>query len=962
MRQELKLFRTALLTSGAAIVMAAPAFAQDAEEQTDEVVVTGFRSSLENSVATKRDNQSIVEAVTAEEIGKLPDISIAESLGRLPGLATQRLNGRSNVLSIRGLGPDFSTALLNGREQVTTSDNRGVEFDQYPAELLSQALVYKTPYAGLIGQGLAGTVDLRTLRPLDSSERVLSFSGRYEFNEDGSINPDSPGAGYRATGVYADQFFDDTFGIAIGIAAQSSPTQQREFGAWGYADAFRRPDGTDTTDSRTQTLGQATPNDPSDDVFVDNSPLGLILGGSDGRNTLSSDLDRIGGFVTLQFQPNDRFSSAIDIFYTDFAEDQVSRGIEFPLAFGGGFGVGPITVNQASDGFVTDANFENVRGVVRNDLNIRRAELFSSGWNGKYDAENGLGVELDISYSRATRRDELIEAYAGTGFGPTGGAADTLNVLQQPGAVPQITGLLDYSATTGPNAIVLTDPLGWGGGGNVVQAGFINAPRTVDELWHIKAAVDRDVEFGPVSNVQVGIDWGLREKRREIDQTFLTLGGGTLSDAGVIRELPIPTAAILDEQIESFLGFGPQVTLDTRFLVDNVYVPVSTSLSSFATPQSWTVNEDVVTGWVKFGIDGSVGAIPVSGNAGVQIVYTDQSSDGLAVVASTSTPGTFEIVPVSGGDSYTDFLPTLNLVFDLSDTVKLRFGAARTLARARLDQLSASQNLTVNLNALSNTDPLGSGGTTFGRSSGNPTLRPYISNQVDLSIEKYFGGSGYVAVAAFYRDLNDFVNTGDAFVEDFSTEASIFLSPAQQALLGTTLGLNRTNSNNGGGRIRGIEATISVPLEIVSEPLEGFGFLTSASFTDSRVTTFLETDPSATTTTTVPGLSKWVVNSTVYFERSGFEARVSHRFRTSFLGELAAISATRTFRDSRPESIVDAQIGYAFSGALEGLRVTAQGLNLTDEPFETIQGGDDRQLIDSQSFGRTYLIGASYSF
>lgn len=931
MRQELKLFRTALLTSGAAIVMAAPAFAQDAEEQTDEVVVTGFRSSLENSVATKRDNQSIVEAVTAEEIGKLPDISIAESLGRLPGLATQRLNGRSNVLSIRGLGPDFSTALLNGREQVTTSDNRGVEFDQYPAELLSQALVYKTPFAGLIGQGLAGTVDLRTLRPLDSSERVLSFSGRYEFNEDGSINPDSPGAGYRATGVYADQFFDDTFGIAIGIAAQSSPTQQEEFGAWGYA-------------------GGGSAADP------------LILGGSDGRNTLSSDLDRIGGFVTLQFQPNDQFSSAIDIFYTDFAEDQVSRGIEFPLAFGGGFGVAAPIVNEVTDGVASNVTFGNVRGVVRNDLNARRAELFSSGWNGKYDAENGWGVELDISYSRATRRDELIEAYAGTGFGPTGGAADTLTVLQQPGAIPQISGLLDYSATTGPNAIVLTDPLGWGGG--VVQAGFINAPRTVDELWHIKAAVERDVEFGPVSSVQIGVDWGLREKRREIDQTFLTLGGGTLSDAGVIRELPIPAEAILDEQVVSFLGFGPQVTLDTRFLVNNVYVPITTALSSFATPQSWTVNEDVVTGWVKFGIDGSVGAIPVSGNAGLQIVYTDQSSDGLNVDASLTTPGTFEIVPVSGGDSYTDFLPTLNLVFDLSDTVKVRFGAARTLARARLDQLSVSQNLTFNDSAISNTDPLGPLGTAFGRNSGNPTLRPYISNQVDLSIEKYFGGSGYVAVAAFYRDLNDFVNTGDSFVEDFSAQAEAFLTPAELAALGTTLGLNRTNSNNGSGRIRGIEATISVPLEIVSEPLDGFGFLTSASFTDSRVRTFLETDPSEITVTTVPGLSKWVVNSTVYFERSGFEARVSHRFRTSFLGELAAISATRTFRNSRPESIVDAQIGYAFSGALEGLRVTVQGLNLTDEPFQTIQGTppDDRQLIDSQSFGRTYLIGASYSF
>lgn len=921
MRKEMKLFRAALLTSGAAIAMAAPAFAQGTDEQSDEIVVTGFRSSLENSVAVKRDNQSIVEAVSAEEIGKLPDISIAESLGRLPGLATQRLNGRSNVVSIRGLGPDFSTALLNGREQVTTTDNRGVEFDQYPAELLSQAVVYKTPYAGLIGQGLAGTVDLRTLRPLDKSERVLAVSGRYEFNEDGSINPDAPGHGYRATGVFADQFADDTFGIAIGLALQSSPTQQEQFGAWGYA-------------------GAGTPANP------------LVLGGTNGRNALSSDLDRIGGFATLQFQPTDEFSSTVDFYYTDFNEDQPSRGIEFPLGFNA-FGAST-TVNNQVDGFATDFTVNNVRGVLRNDLNQRRAELLSAGWNGKWDSD-GWGVELDISYSRAKRRDQLIESYAGTGFNVTG-ATTTLNILQQPGGVPVISSTLDFS---NPANFVLTDPLGWGGGGDVVQAGFINAPRTTDELWHLKAAVDRDVDFGPVSNVEVGVDFGLRDKQRVIDQSFLTLDGRSLSDPLLVTSVPIPAAALLDGQTSlGFLGLGSQVTYDPLYLLANVYVPVSTFTSSFSSPQSWVVTEDVITGWVKFGIDTSLGSIPVTGNAGVQIVHTDQEGRGASVLPTG-------IEPIRDGDTYTDFLPTLNLVFDLSETVKVRFGASRTLARPRLDQLNPSGNLQVRISNLGNgvTDPL-TGNTVFRRESGNARLRPYISNQVDLSIEKYFGGAGYIAVAAFYKDLSDFVNTGDGFIEDFSAEAAVFLSPAQQALLDTPLGFNITNSNNGFGRIRGFEGTLSLPLNVVSESLDGFGLLTSASFTDSRVTLFAEVDPSIRGTIRVPGLSKWVVNSTAYFEKSGFEARVSHRYRTSFLGEVAAISATRTFRTSRSESIIDAQIGYAFSGALEGLRVTAQGLNLTDEPFITVQGdgSDNRQIIDYQAFGRTYLIGASYSF
>ncbi|MCA3717460.1 MAG: TonB-dependent receptor plug domain-containing protein, partial [Brevundimonas sp.] len=173
--------RARLLSGGAIGVLAALAFVGVANAQTapqeadevDEIIVTGIRASIQNSIAAKARNTSIVEVITAEDIGKLPDVSIAESLARLPGLTVQRLDGRGQLISIRGLGPDYTTALLNGREQVTTGDNRGVEFDQYPSELLSGVTIYKTPDAQLIGQGLAGTVDLQTIRPLAYGQRAL---------------------------------------------------------------------------------------------------------------------------------------------------------------------------------------------------------------------------------------------------------------------------------------------------------------------------------------------------------------------------------------------------------------------------------------------------------------------------------------------------------------------------------------------------------------------------------------------------------------------------------------------------------------------------------------------------------------------------------------------------------------------------------------------------------------------
>ena len=160
--------------------LAAPAYAQAqstpaADAPIATVTVSGIRRGIEDAISVKKDSTSIVEAISAEDIGKLPDVSIAESIARLPGLAAQRVAGRAQSISVRGLSPDFSTTLLNGREQVSTGDNRSVEFDQYPSELLSGVTIYKTPDAGLIGQGLSGTLDLQTVRPLNFSKRTVEI-------------------------------------------------------------------------------------------------------------------------------------------------------------------------------------------------------------------------------------------------------------------------------------------------------------------------------------------------------------------------------------------------------------------------------------------------------------------------------------------------------------------------------------------------------------------------------------------------------------------------------------------------------------------------------------------------------------------------------------------------------------------------------------------------------------------
>jgi len=226
-------------TTAAAYVVATAA-AQTSTDQTDqanspntlgEITVTGIRHSIETAIEKKQSSTSIIEAISAEDLGKLPDISIAESIARLPGLSAQRVGGRAQVISVRGLSPDFSTTLLNGREMVSTGDNRSVEFDQYPAELIGGVLVYKTPDAGLIGQGLSGTIDMQTVRPLDFNQPVGVVGLRGEHNSLGSA-ANSDGTGNRFNASYIWQSADHTFGFAAGFAHQDTPVQEEQFGLY----------------------------------------------------------------------------------------------------------------------------------------------------------------------------------------------------------------------------------------------------------------------------------------------------------------------------------------------------------------------------------------------------------------------------------------------------------------------------------------------------------------------------------------------------------------------------------------------------------------------------------------------------------------------------------------------------------------------------------------------------------
>jgi iron complex outermembrane receptor protein len=926
-----RMTRRARLLGGAAVgAVALLAFAntasaqsaQDEPTEIDEVVVTGIRSSIESSIASKRNNSSIVEVVTAEDIGKLPDVSIAESLARMPGVTAQRLDGRGQVISIRGLSPDFTTALLNGREQVSAGDNRGVEFDQYPSELLGSVLVYKTPDSALIGQGLAGTADLRTIRPLEYGRQAIALNARYEWNDYGALNSGTTDHGSRYSVSFIDQFMDGRLGVVLGYAHMSTPYQAERFNAWGY------------------------PN---------SGPGGALLIGGAKPYVQSSELVRDGYVATVEFRPNERWHSTFDAFYSEFDNTQILRGIEFPLAWGGSAGVcpGPAATCRPApalrpgatveDGVVVAGTFDNVKGVVRNDGNRRTAELTALGWSNEFSVTDNWTATLDLSYSKADRTDTVLETNAGTGRN-IDGVLDTLSFVTTPEGTT-FTSSLDYSD---PTLILLTSAQGWGGGVYPAgieggQDGFINSPSIVDELSSVRGEMARDIDTGgPFSRFAFGFNVTRRDKELTLERYYLSLAANR-ADPLHNTSVPVPTQFLLTPTNLDYLGLGPVISYDPFALVESgiydLLAPQDDNLLAFG----WQVSETVLTSYWKADLDTTMFGVPLTGNLGFQVVHTDQSSDGTVASGNPATP-----TPISGGDDYSYILPSANLVFEARENLFVRVGLAREMARPRLDQMRASINIDYDPGKAASTDVNNS---PWGGSGGNPNLRPWIANAADISIEKYFGRRGYVSLAGFYKDLQSYIYD-QRQVTDFTGYPVTGPQPVLRQ------GIITTPQNGEGGVIQGVEFAVSVPFDLVWEPLEGFGMTFSASWTDSDIIS----NPGSPSTP-MPGLSEKVSNLTVYYERDGLQARISNRYRSEFLGELSGVGTDRIQRMVDAESVVDAQIGYEFqSGPLEGLSALFQVNNLTDEQFKTFENGDPRRVIDYQQYGRTFLVGVNYRY
>lgn len=908
----LAMLSTGLMAVSAPMYAVAAEEAKAEEKEVEVIEVRGIRGSLQRAQAIKMSENSIVEVLSAEDIGKLPDTSVAESLARLPGVTGERRNGRTSGLSVRGFNENYVGTSLNGRELLGMGDNRGVEYDLYPTEIVSNIVVYKTPEAGLVAQGIGGTVDLQTVSPLNS-DSVMTFNANYEENEKDSANPDYDNDGHRLSFNFVDKFLDDTLGVALVVSSLETPRQEENFRAWGYADT---PEGN------------------------------KILGGHDSF-ARSAKLERDSLAAVIEYAPTDDLKIQFDALYIDFEESDVRRGLEEGGPVWGGVNY---TETNVDSGLVTSGYWDGFHSVVRNDARSQESELTTFGLNVEYALDENWTLEFDVSMGDVDKDIVDVESYSGVGRAGVDGRPTAARAWEMTSSGvyysdhPTMSGV-DY---TDESIMRLAGPQAWGAPviGGDAQDGFINRPAFDEELDSYRFSAKGVVEYGIVAGVELGVMYSDRSKEKINEGDYLTAptypGDASIPNVIGVADL-------------GFIGINGVLAYDSLSLYkDGYYTATPASLvQTDRLGDTYTVDEELTTVYVKVDLEAEFGEILMSGNFGLQYVDSDQSSTGFSTVENAQ--GYVEATAVKGGDDYSDVLPTLNLSFEIAENQFIRTAMGKVMSRPRMDDMRPNNRATFayNDNQINNPDP--ENGPWSG-SAGNPGLKPLEANQFDLSYENYFADDGYFAATFFYKDLTNWHRSGRSLV-DFS---DVYIPELHQGSEGqapaTFNGFIDATDDGLEGFVRGYEFQASVPFRELHDSLEGFGVAMSATFLDG------ELDDGGR----IPGLSEESYSLTAYYEYNGFEVRVSGTKRDEFLTETRGGSLSLVETEDLGSEIWDAQISYDFdqSGieSLKGLRVTLQGQNLTDEDTIQAEDYDSRAITSYQSFGANYSIGLNYKF
>jgi TonB-dependent receptor len=889
--------RTVILARPDAAAQAADTPAEDTTD--NDIVVTGIRRSLADALAAKRDASTIVDAISAEDIGRFPDQNLAESLQRVPGVQITRNKGEGSSVSVRGLGANFTRTFYNGRILPSPTAGRNFAFTSLSSDFVSRVEVQKSPTADLIDGGVAATVNVQVARPLDAgrSRTAVIVEGLYESNPDQW----SPHIAFYTSQVLA----DGRLGFNFGASYEKRNVIQGGYTGYGM-------------ENRAE-----TDRSPAYDFNLD----GAYNGSYRFNHAVDMWIDD-GTFERLSFvggvqaRPFDNVEIYSDFFYSRFKDNflRSQHSLRFTNLGGPGATIVATEIDEGNVVSYLDADGVDHRATVRQERN--RDEVLSVAVGGK--AEFGaLTVSGQGTYSDAEALSSALNVNA------ISRASASYDMRNGYGEIPEVS----YNRGFDP-----LDPTVFR---LLSIAGNINSPRR-DRNRDLRIDANYDVDGAFLQSVQVGGYFGRTTKTFETNSI-------NVSSRIAAQVLGLPFDPAIEggtAAAESFLALfdysqfvGDALGIHLAPDLDKLFASASLEDLLQAAPpisqpsNNYSVREDVYALYARanFGTDDG----RLSGNIGLRYVKTDQESDGAApdLTKVILLQGDVSVLvpvatPVTVSNNYENWLPSLNLRWSPAPQFAVRLALARAMTRPDLGILSPRTTISANVRTIN---------------SGNPMVRPYLADQADLSFEYYLGRTGILSAAVFYKDVKNFIVT----TQTIETHTLL------RELGGTTtLEFRRSQPDNGaGGTVKGIELAAQIPLTFLPGLLDGFGIISNLTLLDVSDVRVVQDGPLVP----VAGVSDVSYTLGGYYEKHGFGIRASYTYRSGYVESQSSNFGDGSYYD--PYGQLDISASYDVN---DNLSIVAEAVNVTNGIQSTHNDiGVLRQTFD---FGRRIAIGARLKF
>ncbi|WP_077355845.1 TonB-dependent receptor [Brevundimonas sp. LM2] len=961
------------LSIGAAAAQTAPP--QDEATEVDEIVVTGFRGSLNAALNIKRNEAGVVDSIVAEDIADFPDLNLAESVQRIPGVSIDRDAGEGRSITVRGLSSDFTRTRINGMEaQATTGGTdssgganrgRGFDFNVFASELFSSIKVRKTAAAETEEGSLGATVDLQTTRPFDYDGFTMAASVQGGYNDlSESYDP-------RAAFLLSNTFADGTFGALVSVAYSERNSLEEGFSSVRWAPAV----GNNSSGGFCSPLG-VTPQNAANNTAAGSTAAACATGIPRPANTaanvtayntanqadvfvprlprygrLTHEQERLGVTASLQARPREGTTFSFDLLYSKLDSTRQEDFLE-ALSFSRNAAAGgqtQVIVREAAvdNGALVYGLFDNVDLRSEQRYDELSTEFTQLSFTAEHQFTDRLSGKLFIGRAESVYENPIQTTVTLDRNNSQGYSWDFRGNPETP--------VIDYGFD-------VTDPANWAwrAAGATPRSEIRIRPNGVTTVFETFAG-DLAYEATDWLTLRAGVNYKTFGSRsyefRRTDET-------------VIPALP---AGVTVADISSVLtGFGKGLTpdgVDTSWLIPdinavaslfNIYCNCNTGVAGGdftltgisngnARGGNRNIEEEDFAYYVQADFETDVFGMPLRGNVGVRQVNTQLLAEGF----SSSAGGT----PVSGTNEYDDTLPSLNLALEPIDDVVLRFGAAKVMARPQIGNALAGTNYLVP------TTSLAASGPNFTASIGNVDLEPFRATTYDLGVEWYFAPESLLSFAYFYKDIDTYIQIlrQDLPYSDLTgLNPSAFAPGLCTGVCSPSTIFQLTSAvNTEGGPLKGFEVSYQQPFAF----LPGFLGNTGVQLNYTRVESEIDYCSNALCTTFVTddlaALSPTAYNGTLYYEDDTFSARVSASYREAYLQNVPGRNGNA--KEGKQETLNwDVSASY---NVTEQISLTFEGLNLTDEENHQYVGDDSRQSTSVYHHtGRQFYVGARYRY